>query len=175
LVVLERERVQALEPVFDGVADGYRHYQKRISPSLDFVAPGLRLKWYEIAFASMPVSPELRTEARGFLLDEIEAGRFTTGDEIGFAILHDCGDVALLMVSTWRNSNELWETIYVKHKDNGGGFLPEHPGGLHRPAYCVWEMGAVAHEAQAWSRYLMSTRDDSALERYFFDMYSGMI
>jgi hypothetical protein len=36
-------------------------------------------------------------------------------------------------------------------------------------------LGAVAHEAQAWSRYLGSARDEHAREDYFFDMFSGMI
>ena len=32
----------------------------------------------------------------------------------------------------------------------------------HRPTFCVWELGAVWHEQQAWSRYLRSSRDESA-------------
>ena len=90
-------------------------------------------------------------------------------------ILHDCGDVVFLIVSTWRNSNELWETPYVKLRDNGGGFEPVEVAGIHRPAFCVWEMGAVAHESKAWSRYLSSNRGQTARETYFFDMYSGLI
>ena len=174
MVVLERERIQASEAVFDGVAEGYRHYQKRISPSLDFSAPGVRLKWYDIAFASMPIEPTVHEEARGFLRSEFESGRFASDGEPGFVILHDCGDVVFLIVSTWRNSNELWETVYVKQADNGGEFGPIKFGS-HKPAYCVWEMGAVAHEAQAWSRYLLSARDLGAQETYFFDMFAGMI
>jgi len=174
MVVLERGRVQ-LKEEFDGVVKGYRHYQKRISPSLDFETPAIRLKWYDIAFTTAPISPELSAEARGFLLSEISSGRFAAGNEIGFVILHDCGDVVFLLVSTWRNSNELWETVYLKQPDNGGGFEPLHHSDQHKPVFCVWEMGAVAHEAQAWSRYLASERDHEARETYFFDMYAGVI
>jgi hypothetical protein len=123
----------------------------------------------------MPIAPELNTEAREFLLGEIASGRLGQTGELGFVILHDCGDVAFLLVSTWRNSNELWETAYVKQADNGIGFGPFEIGGLHKPDFCVWELGAVAHEAQAWSRYLGSARDEHAREDYFFDMFSGMI
>src|SRR5688572_15052437 len=174
MVVLEQGRTRtAME--FDGVAEGYRHYQKRISPSLDFETTGIRLKWYDISFTTAPISPELSAEARGFLLAEIQSGEFTPGNELGFAVLHDCGDVVFLLVCTWRNSNELWETVYVKLPDNGGGFEPLRHSDQHKPAFCVWEMGAVAYEAQAWSRYLASARDDNARETYFFDMYAGVI
>jgi hypothetical protein len=175
MVVLEQERTRVVEPDTDGVAEGYRHYQKRITPSLEFLTPHVRLKWYDIAFASMPIAPELNAEARDFLLAEIAAGRFEPAGELGFVILHDCGDVVFLLVSTWRNSNELWETIYVKQRDNGDGFGPVEVAGLHKPDFCVWELGAVAHEAQAWSRYLNSARETGDRDTYFFDMFSGMI
>jgi hypothetical protein len=174
MVVLEQGWVIVKEEL-DGVVEGYRHYQKRISPSLDFETPAIHLKWYDIAFTTAPISPELSAEARGFLLAEIDSRRFAAGDELGFVILHDCGDVVFLLVSTWRNSNELWETVYLKQADNGGGFEPLHHADQHKPVFCVWEMGAVAHEAQAWSRYLASERDHDARETYFFDMYAGVI
>ena len=175
MVVLQEPEVSTLLADRDGVSSGYRHYQKRITPSLEFEAPAIRLKWYDIGFASMPISPELSAEARAFLLAEIRSGRFAQESEIGFVLLHDCGDVTFLIVSTWRNSNELWETAYVKQRDNGGGFEPVEVAGLHRPCFCVWEKGADAHESQAWTRYHLSTRDDAARETYYFDMFSGLI
>ena len=174
MVVLE-QRQNHSRTEFDGVVDGYRHYQKRISPSLDFECEVLRLKWYDIAFSVSPLDPDLSSEAREFLLAEVRSGRLAAEDELGFAILHDCGDVIFLLVSTWRNSNELWESVYVNQRDNGLGFAALEPAGHHKPVYCVWEMGAVAHEAQAWSRYLLSARDSEARETYFFDMYAGVI
>ena len=176
MVVIEQNRSQTATAIeFDGVVDGYRHYQKRITPSLEFQTRAVRLKWYDVAFTVAPIAPELNSEARSFLLSETESGRFRASQELGFVILHDCGDVVFLLVSTWRNSNELWETIYLKQTDNGTGFEPLHHSDQHKPAFCVWEMGAVAHEAQAWSRYLASSRDREARETYFFDMYSGVI
>ncbi len=35
-----------------------------------------------------------------------------------------------------------------------------------RPAFCVWELGAVCHEQDAWSRYLLSERDADARRAY---------
>jgi hypothetical protein len=175
MVATSPDRIRSVNGISDGVREGYRHYQKRISPSLDFEADGIRLKWYDIAFTMRPIGPELDTEAREYLASEIESGRLGINDEIGFVILHDCGDVVFLIVSTWRNSNELWETPYVKLRDNGGSFNPVEVKGIHRPAFCVWEMGAVTHESKAWSRYLSSNRGQTAHETYFFDMYSGLI
>ena len=175
MVALHVDRIQSRAPQFDGVREGYQHHQKRITPSLEFETSGLRLKWYDIAFTSLPIAPELETEARGFLLGEVEAGGFSAENELGFVLLHDCGDVVFLIISTWRNTNELWETLYVKHPEEGRGFELMRFSGHHRGAYCVWEMGAAAHEAQAWSRYLQSARDASARDTYFFDMYSGLI
>ena len=36
-----------------------------------------------------------------------------------------------------------------------------------RPTFCVWELGVVAHEAKAWSRFLTSPRseEDEAIWR----------
>ena len=72
-------------------------------------------------------------------------------------ILHRCGEsFYFLLVSTWRNDNELWETVWAKDGDDELGFQPWPIEGTHRPTFCVWELGAVWHEQQAWSRYLRS-------------------
>jgi hypothetical protein len=175
MVATVPERSRQMTGDFDGAHDGYRHYQKRISPSLDFEANAVRLKWYDIHFTMRPIVPEIDVEAREFLTLEIESGRLPVERESGFVILHDCGDVVFLIVSLWRNSNELWEAPYIKLRDNGGGFGPVAESGTLRPAFCVWEMGAVAHESKAWSRYLDSNRGRTARETYYFDMYSGLI
>lgn len=33
-----------------------------------------------------------------------------------------------------------------------------YPDGPHRPTFCAWELDAVWHEQQAWSRYLRTSR-----------------
>ena len=38
-------------------------------------------------------------------------------------------------------------------------------GGAHRPTFCVWELGAVCHERDAWSRVPRSARDEAARRR----------
>ena len=76
--------------------------------------------------------------------------------ELGFVILHRCGEsFYFLLVCTWRNENELWETVWAKTGDDDVFFRPWPAEGAHRPTFCVWELGAVCHEREAWTRYLL--------------------
>ena len=96
-------------------------------------------------------------------------------DDLGFVILHRCGQsFYFLLVSTWRNDNELWETVWAKDGD-ASGFHPWPLEGSHRPTFCVWELGAVCHEQQAWSRFLRSERDAEAQDAYLSDSYAGEV
>lgn len=40
---------------------------------------------------------------------------------------------------------------------------------------CVWELGAVLHEHQAWTRYLRSSRDEKAKRAYLNDQFTGSV
>ena len=66
---------------------------------------------------------------------------------------------------TWRDNNEMWETTYVKDTRRDDPFGPTAQT-THRGVICVWEFGAVAHEHQAWTRYLRSNRDTAAKRTY---------
>jgi hypothetical protein len=44
-----------------------------------------------------------------------------------------------------------------------------------RPTFCVWELGVVAHEAAAWSRYLASPRADTDFARWRDDLFAGAV
>src|SRR5687767_13484977 len=157
------------------VQAGYRHLTKEITP-----APGIELgesslKWYDIAPAVEPVPAPIRALARGTLRGAAESGAIELDDDLGFVILHRCGaSFYFLLVSTWRNDNELWETVWAK-RDDASGFEPWPLEGTHRPTFCVWELGAVCHEREAWSRYLSSGRDDDAREAYLQDTFAGEV
>ena len=77
---------------------------------------------------------------------------------LGFVILHRCGDgFYFLLACTWAGNNELWETVWAKD-GVGRRRLPPLAASArgHHPTFCVWELGAVWHEQQAWSRFLRS-------------------
>ncbi len=150
----------------------YQHHPKLITPGDDIALTGSHLKWYDVRRSEAVISDEVGREARDLLRSETEAGRLELAGELGFAVLHLCGDsFFFLIVCTWRNENELWETAYTK---DGGPFQRVTQDG-HRATFCVWELGAVLHEQQAWTHYLYSARDEPAKRAYLADRFTGTV
>lgn len=151
----------------------YGHYPKSVTPGLAVPAGGGLLKWYDISEHATPVTRDTRALAQRFLAAETATGRLDLKGELGFAILHRCGgDFHFLLVSSWRNANEMWETVYAKTAKAPDFSLFPLPG-PHRATFCVWELAAVNHERLAFGRYLFSARDDAAKRAYLEDMYEG--
>ncbi len=157
------------------VEAAYRHLTKEIAPAAPITLGESALKWYDIAPSDEPVPGPIRALARATLRGAVDSGAIDLDDDIGFVILHRCGEgFYFLLVSTWRNHNELWETVWAR-SDESAGFRPWRLEGTHRPTFCVWELGAVWHEQQAWSRFLRSERDADAREAYLEDSYAGEV
>ncbi|MFG2043620.1 hypothetical protein [Dactylosporangium sp. NPDC048998] len=153
------------------VDPGYTHRPKRLTPGPLLEAAGARLKWYDLAEAGQELRADERAAARDFVVSEARAGALDLTDELGFVVLHRAGLGQLMSVCSWRGNNELWLSIYGRAE----GLFTALPGGAHRPTYCVWEMGAVWHESQAWSRYLYSARDAAARDAYLGDLAAGAV
>src|SRR5208282_1073236 len=109
---------------------GYGHIRKIVeaAPTVS-LWPGTDLKWYNVRREQAVIAAEVQQEARDFLRAEAESSRLAIGNELGFVILHLSGDAFLLLVCTWRNDNELWETIYLK---DAAGFEPLPMDGSHK-------------------------------------------
>ena len=166
--------MSALEPV--GVTPDYEHSSKLVVPQTGLTLGDTTLKWYDIAPVETPVPLAIRALARRNLRDGSKSGTVALSDELGFVILHRCGEsFYFLIVSTWRNDNELWETVWAKDGDESASFRPWPIEGTHRPTFCVWELGAVWHEQQAWSRYLRTPRDEAARRTYLRDSLAGAV
>lgn len=90
-------------------------------------------------------------------------------------MLHRAGSVLLLLLTTWRNTNELWESVYVKTVEETESYRPILFSNEHRGTYCVWELAPVWHERHAWMRFLSSTRDDAAKLAYVNDRFEGWV
>jgi hypothetical protein len=152
----------------DAVAADYVHVQKRITPGPRLDLPAVRLKWYDIAGPAQGVDPAVAERARQFL----HSADLSGAGALGFVLLHRCGpSFHFLIVCTWRNENELWETAFAAD----GGPFDLVPKDRHHPTYCVWELGAVCHEQQAWVRYLRSARDEPARVAYLTDRFAGLV
>lgn len=158
----------SLSDLGDVPAD-YKHYSKVITPvpASDLVTDDAHLKWYEIREEHRTVPEAWRASSLEFLRGEASA---FSGD-LGFVIHHLCGEsFYFLLAWTWRNANEVWETVYGAHE---GEPLQVMALTAHKEVACVWEFVAVAHEMGAWSRFLRSERDVAAKQAYLDDRYSG--
>ena len=152
------------------VAATYVHRDKFASPREGIVAGSSQLKWSNIAPADAPVPKEIEKLARDYLKDVRVAG------DLGFVILHRCGEAFyFLLVSTWRNENELWESVYAKQSAGEPDFKPFIVETAHRGTFCVWELGVVWHEQQAWKRFLTSKRATEDVTRYLNDRFEGSV
>jgi hypothetical protein len=152
------------------VAANYMHRDKFAIPRDGIAAGDSQLKWSNVALPDAHVPREIEELARDYLKDVRVAGEF------GFVILHRCGeDFYFLIVSTWRNENELWESVYAKQSAGEPNFRPFTVETSHRGTYCVWELGVVWHEQQAWRRFLTSKRATEDATRYLNDRFEGSV
>jgi len=164
--------MSALEQV--GVMPDYEHISKLVVPQTGIALGDTTLKWYDIAPAETPAPLEVRALARRNLRDGAKSGELALSGDLGFVILHGCREgFYFLLVATWRNDNELWETVWAKDGEGAIAFRPWPIEGTHRPTFCVWELGAVWHEQQAWSRFLRASRDEAARRIYLRDSFAG--
>lgn len=157
------------------VPGGYTYSEKLVVPADDLLLSGARLKWYDIHPASSPITPAQRAEAQAFLSERAASGSLYLRDDLGFVILHRAGSILLLLLTTWRSINEMWESVYAKRADEPGGYQPVPQESSHKATYCVWELGPVWHERNAWVRFLSSARDDTAKQAYLDDRFSGSV
>ncbi len=152
-----------------GVDAEYIHVSKRVAIDAAVGINGTLLKWYDVHPTDQPVPYEIRQLARDYLP---QAAIENLG--LGFVVLHRCGqDFYFLIVCTWRNSNELWETVFYKDGDAMSEFALFPRDGRHKPAFCVWELVPVWHEQKAWVRFLSSSRDDAATRLWLADQVIG--
>jgi hypothetical protein len=159
------------------VESGYRHVPKWSTPGPLLTAGSSRLKWYDVARRDTPVPDHVRTIARDFIASDLGRSEHEFDRDVGFAVLHRCGagnDFYFLPVCTWRNSNELWESVYYKDAAMHD-FAPFIQTGHHRGTLCVWELGPVIHEQKAWVRFLQSPRSEADLSAYLASTHAGEV
>jgi hypothetical protein len=158
-----------------GIDSGYHHYAKTVTTREALRLPSVALKWYDIHRPDQLVPAALALAARQRIENDEREGRLEARG-LGFVLLHWCGEsFYFLIVCTWNHSNELWETVYYKDGDAMLDFAPFPREGVHKPAFCVWELAPVWHEQQAWVRFLGSARDGAATAAYLRDHVTGMV
>lgn len=143
---------------------------KYAQPKGIFTVGKTKFKWYDLASDPLEVSQQDIDNAQ--LCIENAEENFKNIVDLGFVIMHRCGDHYLLLVCTWRSENELWESVYY---DGSGKFEIWDRNKTHLPTYCVWEMGIVYHESQSWKKYLGSEREEKDTEAYLNDFFEGEV
>ena len=159
----------------DQVQPDYVHRPKLAIAGEPLEVGSTRLKWYEVWPGAQTTAPASVDRSRAFVEEEIASGRLELGSELGFVIRHHCEAVVFLIVSTWRGANELWETVYEAPPDTDGESYDLKAFDGHRATYCVWELGIVVHERDAWTRYLESPRSEADRIVYLADRYGGPV
>jgi hypothetical protein len=167
------EKFPQLERLGNVVPDGYSYTEKLVTPGEDLSLPGVYLKWYEIRSPKVSISPAQVAESRAFVAEE--TARLKIEGELGFVLLHRAGPFLLLLLNTWRDTNEMWLSQYTKEATQVEGYQPLLFTGSHRGTYCVWELGPIWHERNAWVRFLSSQRDEQAKLAYINDRFSGIV
>ncbi|MEU4238539.1 hypothetical protein [Actinoplanes sp. NPDC026619] len=171
MIVDVNPRMTDLAAVGNVVDESYRHVTKVAAPGPPLTLPDVYLKWYRLHREDQVIS----VDAHAFLATEITAGRLPLAGDLGFVVHHLSGDhVHLLLVCTWRGNNEMWETVYARDLRTDADFhlMPQT---THRGVMCVWEFAPIAHEHQAWTRYLRSPRDTEAKTAYAETQFSGFV
>lgn len=152
-----------------GVDAGYRHIAKRVTPAAPLERSGALLKWYDVHPEDRPVPDEIAQLAREHLTTEPSGAK-----GLGFVVLHRCGaDFYFLIVCTWRNSNEIWQTVFYKDGDAMAEFRLFPRDEPHKPTFCVWELVPMWHEQRAWVRFLSSPRNTAAADEWLGDRFAG--
>ena len=164
------------DPPLTFVDPAYRHDDKFVTAGPVLTLRDARLKWYEIARTQAPVEDDVRLLAQEFLQFEAVTRDWRLGRELGFLMLHRCGgDFYFLILSTWRGSNEIWETVYAKRDAASPSFALFPREEKHKPTFCVWEMAVVAFETAAWKWFLRSPRTAADEEDYLAKRFSGLV
>jgi hypothetical protein len=159
----------------ESISANYTHGDKFIEPKQMLSLGQRRLKWYDITTLAKPVPEHIHLTARDFLEKRAGEGGLDQLSDHGFVILHRCGEhFYFLIACSWLGNNEIWETVFAKDLEDKD-FRDWPRPGPHIPTYCVWEMGAVAHESQAWIRFLRSKRDEAAVKAWLSDQYKGPV
>jgi hypothetical protein len=152
-----------------GIPASYQHGAKWVVSGAVIEPPGATLKWYVLHSQQQPVPESIVSLARARVTTTPVESR-----GLGFVILHRCElDFYFLIVCTWRNSNELWQSVLYKDGEAMQSFASFPREAAHKPTFCVWELVPVWHEQQAWLRFLATGRDVRAAQAWLCDVYTG--
>lgn len=155
------------------VPAAYVHTRRWAEPCESLIVPGAVLKWYEVRPYGWEIPVHIDDQARATVASEARAA-LAEGYGLGFVVHHQSTTGYYLLLMTWRGHQEMWRTVFARSTDDAAEFQPLTPT-RHGPTGCVWELGPICHEREAWSQYLLSPRDLEAKRAYLADTFTGEV
>lgn len=173
--ILTPEKAINISVLGNIIPEGYIYYRKMIDPGSQLNLQGASFKWYNLYPYDSYITNGQVSESKEFIENEVISGKLKFENELGFVILHRAGDYLLLLITSWRNTNEMWESIYCKKAANEEVYKPIKFKTDHKGTYCVWELGIIWHERNAWVKFINSKRNNDSKLNYMNDLFSGEI
>jgi hypothetical protein len=160
---------------FGAVPRAYTHETRAATPQPPIVLPNAVFKWSHVHRVGARMPDELDVAARALLADLAASGTWDLSYGLNIALLHLSTTHAYLIAGVWRGHQELWERVWAFDLAAGGPLEPVATDGLDTPCACVWELGVICHERQAWQRYLFSARTEADKQAWLADVYAGPV
>ena len=144
-------------------------HEPRIVRNQSLVAtPFLVLKLYLMAGDKYSV-PDFVRDAEKLLERKIEEGEITPLTGLGFAILSD----DMLNVARWDTKYPIVVRNQIYGFEEGNVNSSQLLDIDEVGSFCVWELGIVNHEKEAWKRFLTSQKKESDKRKYLQDIIMG--
>jgi hypothetical protein len=132
----------------------------------------LRIKRYAIAYRREAARPELIAGAEAAAERMLPTPAVTpTRYGVGFLGAHDGRGGNFVFVDWWEQENELHHHVFFSTSIDPGALRPATPAD---PIACVWDLGVVAHEREAWIRHVLAA-DVPDLDAYLEDQLDAEI
>lgn len=134
---------------------------------------GWRIKLYHIALGEKGVRGELveaaKAMARGRLPSPaVIPGRFG----VGFMGIHEGRGSNLVFLDWWADENELRHHVFISYPEAPAALVDVTSTSL---SGCVWDLGLVAYERDAWVETALSAAGTPELERYLARRFQGPV
>ncbi|MBW3022948.1 hypothetical protein KY308_02505 [Candidatus Woesearchaeota archaeon] len=170
--------MEDLDKVIGNVGDitgDYAHKQRITLPFGLVTSPNLVMKMYAM-FKEGPTRivdvANFAQDSKNFLLSEIRKGRVEPLTGMGFVILSE----DMLNVARWdaEHPHVLKNQVYCfTNLDNKINDAELHLDLQNLGSFCIWELGIVNFEKEAWKEYLGSSRTKGDKLRYLNRQLEG--
>ena len=152
------------------IGGDYDHRPRWVTPWKLFESPNLVLKMYSMVIKGESSLSNPVSDAEEFLRKEIKEGKIDPLTGLGFAILSE----DTLNVARWDTKQPIVKNQIYGY-ENGDMKTAEPLDISDVGSFCIWELGIVNHEREAWKRYLKYRRTEAAKIRYLDDMIEGKL